>query len=536
MNANNVHPFVLAALLSSASTALVGCAWNDDRPIAWDRSRKVIGPVAMKSKVAYVDSALDRVTLVDLAPDTPGISAVSIGREAFAAIPSHDRHRLFVITRGEEAIRHGQIDQEPMLWSIDTETPGAPPVAYVLGSPFDRLAISPDNSIAVAYFSAAGPDASGFFRNPNELAVIDLTLPPSGDNPKLETIRSFGSVPDGIVLSPPLIVPGSATTTPRTFAFILSANNLTVLDTANPDRREISIRLDLGGAPVLPREVVFARTHATAYVRSDNARDILQVVLEGVPQASDEANDYRPVLAELGAGGGPTDIAVYDDAGGRRYVLASTPNTREVVVIDAETAQFRSIRVDDPIDRILLFPVGAAPTKALFASVAGKTKRVHVLELEEIADPLRPATLHAIALNQAVRDVVPVPGADRAMLVHDDARTVLGVLDMDNESTSPLLGVGRLDSYDFSPDGRHLIGATANEDRIGFVALDNLHPTDFRLDHAPTRVLATANGKVFVDHGDLLGHATIIPSVDATRDDALVLAGFLTANLLGWEP
>ena len=517
-------------------SALASCGWNDDRPIVWDRTRTLLGPISMKSQIAYVDSALDRVTLLDLANDEPVIKTSKIGRNAIAAIPSNDRHRLFVITRGEEAIHHGEIDQEPMLWSLDTENPSSEAVAYAIGSPFDRLAVSPDNSLAIAYFSASGPDAAGFFRNPNELAVIDLTRPPGDDNPTLKTIRSFGSVPEGITLSPPMIVPGSETSTPRTFAFILSPNNLTVLDATNPSRREISIRLDLGGAPVLPREVVFAPNTASAYVRSDNARDVLQVHLDGVPPAAAAGNDYRPVLAELGAGGGPTDIAVYDDANGRRYVLAATPNTREIVVIDADTAQFRSVPLADPVDRILLFPAGQAPHKALFASIGARMKRVHVLDLEQINDPLASATLRAIDLPQSVRDVVPVPGRDLAMLVHDDNRTVLGLLDMDTESTSPLLGVGRLDSYDFSPDGSHLIGATPNVSRVGFIHLDNLHPTDFRLDDPPARVLSTANAKIFVDHGDPLGLATIIPSPSASRDDATVLAGFLTINLLDSEP
>jgi hypothetical protein len=335
-----------------------------------------------------------------------------------------------------------------------------------------------------------------------------------------------------------MTVPGTGAA--RTFAFVLSSNNLTVLDVTNPDRREISIRLDLGGPPVVPKEVVFAPNTASAYVRSDNARDVLQVILEQATAAAPGTNDYRPVLAELGAGGGPTDIAVYDDASGKRFVLAATPNTKEIVVIDADTAQFRSVPVSDPIDRILLFPSdpegGVAPHKALFASIAAKQKRVHVLDLENITDPLSQVGLRPIALDQPVRDVVPVPGRDLAMLVHDDNRTVLGLLDMDTESSSPLLGVGKLDSYDFSPDGSHLIGATPTISRVGFVALDNLHPTDFRLDDPPNRVLSTQNGKIFVDHGDPLGHATIIPSTDASRDDATVLAGFLTINLLDSEP
>ena len=299
-----------------------GC--EDDRSLVWDRDRHVLGPISLKAQIAYVDSALDRVTFLDLTNDAPVISRTAIGRNAIYAMPSPDHHRLFVITRGEEAIHEGDIDQPPMLWSIDSNHPDAVPQAYAIGSPFDRIAISPDNATAIAYFSAAGPDAAGFFRNPNELAIVDLDTAPGDGNPTLKTIRSFGSVPEGIEMSPPMTVLGSD---PRTFAFILSENNLTVLDTAHPDRNEISVRLDLGGDPVTPREVVFAPNTASAYVRSDNARDVLQVLLVPDNPGADSDNDFRPQLAELGAGGGPTDIAVYDDPSGKRYLLAATPNS-----------------------------------------------------------------------------------------------------------------------------------------------------------------------------------------------------------------
>jgi hypothetical protein len=524
----------LTCILALATTA----CWTDDRPLVWERQRTIIGPIPMKAQIAYVDSALDRVTLVDVEHDAPTITKRDIGRNAIYAVPSPDRHALFVITRGEEAIHAGQIDQAPKFWMLDTLHADVPAVAYEIGSPFDRVAVSPDNKIAVAYFSASGPDAAGYFRNPNELAVIDLSRPPGDDNPTLKTIRSFGSVPEGITLSPPMIVPGSLDTSARTFAFILSPNNLTVLDASHPDRREVSIRLDLGGAAVIPKQVVFAPNTSSAYVRSANARDVLQLLLVWDPPATSNSIDFRPLLAELGAGGGPTDFAVYDNIDQRRYLLAATPNTGEVVVIDADTAQFRSIKVSDPIDRILLFPTGldTPPKKALLASIGAKLKRFYVLDLEHIEDPLTQVRLTRIDLDKTVRDVVPVPGRDLAMIVHDDNRTVLGLLDMDTESTSPLLGVGRLDSYDFSPDGSHLIGATNSISRVGFVALDNLHPTDFRLDDPPTKVLSTANAKIFVDHGDPRGHATIIPSPGASRDQAIVLDGFLTLNLLDKEP
>jgi len=530
---------IACALLAAATAVIVPACWSDDRPIQWERPRTVLGPIPLKTQVAYVDSALDRVVLIDVRAGAPVVTHTAIGRRALYAVPSANSHQLFVITRGEQAVHQGEIDQPPQFWVVDVQHPEAPAVAYPIGSPFDRVAVSPDGNLAIAYFSAAGTDTDGFFRNPNELAVIDLAHPPSATNPALDTIRSFGSVPDGIALSPPMVLPGSPDPTPRTFAFILSANNLTVLDATHPDRHEISIRLDLGGPAVLPREVVFAPNTASAYVRSDHARDVLQVLLEGEPPDPNErnANDFRAVVAELGAGGGPTDIAVYDDASGRRQLLASTPNTHEVVVIDADTAQFRSIPVADPIDRVLVFPgADAAPHKALFASVGAALPRLYVLELDHLDDPLTQIKLTKITLDKPVRDVVAVPGRDFAMIVHDDARTVLGLLDLSTASTSPLLGVGKLDSYDFSPDGSHLIGATTGVARVGFVALDNLHPTDFRLDDPPAHVLATANGKIFVDHGGPFGHATIIPSTSATRSDAVVLSGFLTADLLDEEP
>jgi hypothetical protein len=523
-------------MIVAAASLLAAC--EDTRPRVWDRDRTVLGPIPLKAQVAYIDSALDRVTLIDLVEDHPTIHHVQIGRRAAYAIPSPDRHRLFVITRGEEAVHEGEIDQAPLFWVVDTDHPDATPVAYQIGSPFDRVSVSPDGSTAIAYFSASGPDAEGFFRNPNELAIINLAAAPDAANPVLDTIRSFGSVPTGIALSPPMSIPGSIDPDPRTFAFILSSNSLTVLDTSHPTRREISIRLDLGGTAVVPQEVVFAPNTASAYVRSDGARDVLQVLLQPDLPATAASNDFRPVLAELGAGGGPTDIAVYDDPSGKRYLLAATPNTHEVVVIDADTAQFRAITIADPIDRILLFPTGegVVPTQALLASVGSHLSRVSVLDLDHLQDPLTQAKLDTITLDKPIRDVVPVPDRNFAMLVHDDSRTVLGLLDLETLSTSPLLGVGRLDSYDFSPDGSHLIGATAGVSRVGFLALDNLHPTDFRLDDLPAKVLATANGKIFVDHGQPFGEATIIPSPDATRADAIVLSGFLTADLLDTEP
>src|SRR5665647_2688079 len=84
--------------------------------------------------------------------------------------------------------------------------------------------------------------------------------------------------------------------------------------------------------------------------------------------------------------------------------------------------------------RFILAPIDAnsalwggsePPHKALFASIGAKMKRVHVLDLDHINDPLTQASIRRIDLDQAIRDVVPVPERELAMLVHDDARTCL---------------------------------------------------------------------------------------------------------------
>jgi hypothetical protein len=515
-------------------TLLAACA--ADRPVAFERERVLLGPLPLKRQLAWIDSALDRVVAIDAGRDVPRVDSWKIGRRPVFAAPTPGGDRVLVVTRGEDALARGQVDEDPVLWNVDVTVPGSEPLAYQVGSPFDRIAVSQDAGVAVAYFSEAGPDEEGFFRNPNELAFIDLNQPPGPNNPVLKTIRSFGSAPTGIVLSPRMAIPGAPDVSERIFAFILARNVITVIDATHADRDEVTIRLEGAGTNVLPRELVFAPNTATAYMRSENARDVLEIVLvPDPPSESPTSNDYHPVLAELGAGGNPSDIDVFDDINGRRFVLAATPATRELVIIDADTAQFRRVETPDPIDRIVLFPAGGPATTAVLAHVGSAMPRVHALPLENVADPLERLDLDTIEVGEPVRDLSPVPGHEMAMMVHDDNRNVLGMLDIAYGSVSPLQGVGRLDSYAFTPDGTFLVGTTDGVPRVGMLDLANLHPSDLRLDYEPRQVYALANGALIVDHGDPFGLATIIPSTASERPDSTVLSGFLLAGVLDQE-
>src|SRR6476619_7181848 len=98
---------------------LVAAACTADRSPAFDRNRTLLGPVPLKDRVAWVDTALDRIVALDLTGDTPEVEVVPIGRNAVYATPSADRDHLLVITRGEEALARGQHDEPPRFWDVD---------------------------------------------------------------------------------------------------------------------------------------------------------------------------------------------------------------------------------------------------------------------------------------------------------------------------------------------------------------------------------------------------------------------------------
>ncbi len=542
-----MRPMTKILLLFVNLLALVA-ACDGGRAAAWDRPRKLLGPVPLQDRIAWVDGARDRVVLVEVSVP-PHVYSIPIGRRAIWAAPTPDRKRLAVITRGEEARARGEQDEPPGLYLVDVTAPEAAPIRYEIGSPFDRLAVAADGSLAVAYFSEAGPDADGLFRNPNELAIVNLGQAPGEENPLLRTVRSFGAAPLGVVLSPPMAIPDAEDPTPRTFAFVLAPGSVTVLDATYPKRREVTVRLSLGsggtgggtgtGATVTPREVVFAPGACAAYLRADGARDVLQILLSFEaptnPSPDTNDNDFQPALAELGAGGAPADVAVYDDVAGVRRVLVATPGTHELTVIDADTGQFVSVDVGDPIDRVLLLPEDK-PLVAVLASLGSHQARVHLVDLAGIGARLVPPQVRTLTLEAPVFDVVAVPGRELAMVVHDDARTVLGLLDVAAATIAPLEGAGRLDSYDFSASGGgYLIGATRGVRRVGLIDLRNLHPEDVRLDDLPTQVFALPSGAIVVDHGDPYGRVTLLPRADARRDEAVVLSGFLLSGILNEE-
>jgi len=128
-----------------------------------------------------------------------------------------------------------------------------------------------------------------------------------------------------------------------------------------------------------------------------------------------------------------------------------------------------------------------------------------------------------------------VPGGAQALVVHDDARAVVSLVDLigENHTDTPIAGSLPLASFDFVGQAQ-LVGVAPGLSRLGVLDLTSLHPVNVRLDHAPKRVLV-AGSTLVIDHGSAAGMVTLLRSADAMagdREAGRVVWGVLLDKLL----
>lgn len=490
----------------------------------WDEPLVMSEPVALADQVAWLDRTREETVL--LRPFPYRLRRVAAGAAPARIEASPDGTHLAVLSAGDE-----DEGVAPALTWIDGATGEA--ASYAIASPFDQIALDAGGRFGLAYFGAASEVEQGVFRNPNEIAILDLSEPPSDENPRLRTVRSFGSTPLGVVFSPPLcLVAESSPCEERTLLCVLAAGAVTFIDLAHPDRSEITLRLQVDGAPlVVPAEILFAPDQGTAFVRGDGSSDVLMInLLPREPDAAD-GNDWWPSLNQLSAGDGPADLAWFDDAG-RRKVLVVNRDSEDVSVIDAATANFVRIEVGAPVDRALLYPEDLPRTALLWASTRTDAA-VHFLDLSGVEEA-EGGALEDVGMGRAVRDVLRAPDGIHALVIHDDARTVLSVLDLDERTVSPVEGAAALSDFGFS--GATLVGISPGQRRVGFLDMTNLHPWDARLDRDPESLSVLGSGAVVVHHAAQAGSVTALPSVGADERDAVRIDGFLLDGILEETP
>lgn len=521
--------------------SLVSGAACGGRSDAYEEQLQVSAPIVVGHHLAFLDRTRERVTLVR--PFTREVTHVDVGRQPSFMLPTPDSARLIVICKGWVATERNETDEQPSMVLIDPAAPDAT-VTYDLGSPFDEVAVSPDSRFAVAFFSSTStPGAEEVFRNPNAVALLDLDAP--DEDPMQKTVRSFGDVPLGVLFSPPDMAPlesDGSLGVPRTLAVVFADGYVTFLDMEHPERSEVTVHLTLPDHPqtVIPQEIVFAPEAGTIFLRGIGANDIYAFTLTARTPASTTENDFVVSINTLAAGSVPADVGVFNQDGERK-ILVANQGSENLTIIDALTSEFVNIHIGDPVDRVLLYPA-QSPTVAVIFSQGSARNRIHFLDLQDV-ESQGGQNHDVLPTNEPVQNIELIPGRDQALVLHDDNRSVMSVLDLTQRTLSPITADGQLGGYVFTSDGAHLAGFTYTNAQVGLMDLSNLAVRTVPLTHTPTRILAlqtiadatpdAESRAVVVDHGDPAGRLSVIPNPsNPVRTSTYVLSGFLYDGLL----
>jgi len=520
----------IVALAGVVALGATSCA---ERAKEFDTAMNVLPPVALGASLVYVDSSVQTAYVLDVTRPEAAPREVALGRGASFVARRNEHDEALVLCRGE---RGGVgVDPEASSLTVVSGTAGAAPRTYVLGSPFNAIAQTPDGARAIVHFRT-GEGLAGLLFNPNEIAIVDLEAEPSATNPVRRTVRSFGGVPSAVFFSPSMALAEG----PRTLAVILSDAYVTLLDVDNADRPEITVPLALPEDPraVLPVQVLFDADDPTVYVRAVASDDIFALRLQEVPAAERAGNDFRPSLSQLAVGSRPNDMALFDAGDGQRLIVPSRAS-RNVSIVDARSSSVTTIPLDVPADRVLVFDATAPgdpelSPRALLFTTDGSASSISFVDLVDVEER-RGRNVETRAIGRPIVGALPLLARGLLVLQHSSATGApgLSLLDLAARTSAPIFADVPLENAKFGANETRIFVAPSFGPRLGFLDLGTFVPGEVRLDASITAVLPLADAPIVaVIHGDLAGHVTLLDASDPRRETARSVQGFLLSNLL----
>ncbi len=318
----------------------------------------------------------------------------------------------------------------PQLEIVDAD-PGVAPDVRLLAGRFDGLAQSADGRFVVLYHTSSTQDASdtGLY-NPNEMTIVDFTLPKPDAKSSLPTksIRSLGGVPARIEFSPPYPFKAGS----RALAVVLSQNYVTILDLDHTDRTEISVPLcpQSTGCTFSPDQIVFDPANLNIYVRAGNANDIFQITLTdlwpALPPAGSPDNDFHASLSMLSVGANPAGMVLYGSGTSTRLAVLA-PANRSLVIIDPSTSHTSNVATSIPTDTIVPFTVpdqaGVPKNQAMLVDTLYGNASVLFADLEQV-ETTGGLAVSDSPLSAAAGDVWPLVDQGIAVLVLGKAASI----------------------------------------------------------------------------------------------------------------
>jgi hypothetical protein len=538
MNASN-KPRSLAICALATLSALSAAQCRPDDPRSLQRFAS-LAPVPISTGLVYVSPDRARAVRVNLTGATPTVERFRVGPAPVATARRASTDEVLVLSQGER----GSPGIAPVAATLTALAPTGAPRVYTVGSPFNSVSVTEDGRFAFVHYRPDGALRRLLF-NPNEVAIVDLQAPPSETNPVRRTVRSFGGIPTDVIFSPPIAIRGEM----RTIAVVVSSSYVTLIDLAHLDRGETSVRLTLpeDARDLNPQQVLFDGELRAIYLRAAASNDVYVLRLDDTGAAPATGNDFRTSINQVGAGRGPSDLALFGEGDGRRLLVVSR-GSREARVIDPRSNAITTIALDASADRALLFQ-GRSPRDPMTArrallypsSASTGSSAVSFLDLDAI-ESRASQNLETVQLGRTVRLALPLPERATVLFEHDDPSSAgrLSLLDLQRRTTAPILAEVSLSNARFSTDQRLLWVAPNGSTRVGFVDLSDFHPGEIRLDSPvseviPLPVVMGAPARVLAIHPATAGSLTLLDGDNPQRETARVVTGYLAADLLDQE-
>jgi hypothetical protein len=459
--------------------------------------------VALTNSVAYLDSTSGSAFLLDPADPALRPRIVPTGKSPIVADKRNGANQLLVLTHGVQG--DVNVEAEPARLFVIDPASSNPPASYELPGRYDQLAQSDDGTFAVLYYSASSGANGSTLYNPNDLAVVTL----DGSKPLANRpIRSLGSTPSGVSFSPPgwTLFGG-----PRKLAVVLALNYVTLLDLDQPSHIEITIPLVPNGQQtVTPKQVLFDMTGPVVYVRADGSNDIFQISLaQGAPAdqaANPNSNDFHVFLSLLGSGSRPSDMAIFDAGDGSTRLAVTTPDTRQLAVLDPKTGNATSVSTGAQVNQILKFH-GLSPRSSepqdramLWGLDTGATALVFA-DLQEV-ETTKALAIESWSTSAQVSQVTPLPG-NIALL--QQGSMSLSIVNLVERTIEPIGSSGALADVTIETSAASRLWGTNGGDRLEYLDL---------VDHGRGRLFA---GEVILDQGIASISPLSAPSADGKR-------------------
>ena len=490
-------------------------------------------PVALDAEVVMVDKAEPSAYVLDLHRGRIDASTVRVAltHDPRIAVRRNGANEALILCLGQRDTREARAEPAALI----ALTSQGKARRYVLGEPFDSMVQSDDGRYAFVFKSG---NAERVLENPNEIAIVDLSLPPDAKGAvHARRLRSFADSPLTAVFSPSMQILEED----RRLVLVLSRANVTLIDLSHLDRQETTVQLSNGaGQAVQPAQVLFGLGEARIYVRGAASNDVFAFNLiarpdDGAADPSEAAhNDFRPFIDQLGVGGTPTDVALYQQGSDPSpKLLVVEGGALQVALVDPTTSEVTTVKLGAAANQLLLFDATSprgneVQTRALLYQTG--TATIAFLDLLDL-EVRRTQNLESMTLERPIAKLIPLLEEHLALVIHDQGGASL--IDLADRTISPIRSDAPLQDALFDANQRRLWVGPRGGERVGFLDLDDGTTGEVLLD-APidSFVPLFAHGQVVVFHPSSVGYATVLDAGKPSRSSAHSIRGFLIADLL----